>query len=156
MDACCSLNPAIDIGQIEGSFTQGMGLYTTEELKYSPEGVLYSRGPDDYKIPTITDVPEEFNVSLLPSSQTPLTIYSSKGLGESGMFLGSSVFFAIADAVATARRERDIAEDFTVRSPATPERVRMACADRFTEMKQTPKVTCVSRGCMRYRPFPGP
>lgn len=55
-----------------------MGLYTTEELKYSPEGVLYSRGPDEYKIPTITDVPEEFNVSLLPSSQTPLTIYSSK------------------------------------------------------------------------------
>uniref|UniRef100_A0A9L0JKC9 aldehyde oxidase n=1 Tax=Equus asinus TaxID=9793 RepID=A0A9L0JKC9_EQUAS len=139
MDACCSLNPAIDIGQIEGSFTQGMGLYTTEEeLKYSPEGVLYSRGPDDYKIPTITDVPEEFNVSLLPSSQTPLTIYSSKGLGESGMFLGSSVFFAIADAVATARRERDIAEDFTVRSPATPERVRMACADRFTEMSLSP------------------
>ncbi|XP_014640209.1 PREDICTED: aldehyde oxidase 2 [Ceratotherium simum simum] len=78
MDACCSLNPAIDIGQIEGSFIQGMGLYTTEELKYSPEGVLYSRGPDEYKIPTITDVPEEFNVSLLPSSQTPLTIYSSK------------------------------------------------------------------------------
>ncbi|XP_045415180.1 aldehyde oxidase 2 [Lemur catta] len=134
MDACCSLNPAIDIGQIEGSFIQGMGLYTTEELKYSPEGVLYSRSPDEYKIPAITDVPEEFNVSLLPSSQTPLTIYSSKGLGESGMFLGSSVFFAIADAVATVRTERDIAEDFTVQSPATPEWVRMACADRFTEM----------------------
>ncbi|KAI4574829.1 hypothetical protein MJT46_004108 [Ovis ammon polii x Ovis aries] len=134
MDACCSLNPAIDIGQIEGAFIQGMGLYTTEELKYSPEGVLYSRGPDEYKIPTISDVPEEFNVSLLPSSQTPLTIYSSKGLGESGMFLGSSVFFAITDAVAAARKERDIAEDFTVKSPATPEWVRMACADRFTEM----------------------
>ncbi|XP_017506713.3 aldehyde oxidase 2 [Manis javanica] len=134
MDACCSLNPAIDIGQIEGSFIQGMGLYTTEELKYSPEGVLYSRGPDEYKIPTITDVPKQFNVSLLPSSQTPLTIYSSKGLGESGMFLGSSVFFAITDAVAAARRERDIPEDFTATSPATPEWVRMACADRFTEM----------------------
>nr|KAF6336124.1 hypothetical protein mMyoMyo1_000773 [Myotis myotis] len=134
MDACCSLNPAIDIGQVEGAFIQGMGLYTTEELKYSPEGVLYSRGPDDYKIPTITDVPEEFNVSLLPASQTPVNIYSSKGLGESGMFLGSSVFFAITDAVAAARRERDIAEDFTVESPATPEWVRMACADRFTEM----------------------
>ncbi|NP_001041597.1 aldehyde oxidase 2 [Canis lupus familiaris] len=134
MDAGCSLNPAIDIGQVEGSFIQGMGLYTTEELKYSPEGVLYSRGPDEYKIPTITDIPEEFNVSLLPSSQTPLTIYSSKGLGESGMFLGSSVFFAITDAVAAARRERDIAEDFTVKSPATPEWIRMACADRFTEM----------------------
>lgn len=50
------------------------------------------------------------------------------------MFLGSSVFFAITDAVAAARRERDIAEDFTVKSPATPEWVRMACADRFTEM----------------------
>ncbi|XP_037705295.1 aldehyde oxidase 2 isoform X3 [Choloepus didactylus] len=134
MDACCSLNPAIDIGQIEGAFIQGMGLYTTEELKYSPEGVLYSRGPDEYKIPTSTDVPEEFNVSLLPSTQTPLTIYSSKGLGESGMFLGSSVFFAIADAVAAVRRERDTAEDFTARSPATPEQVRMACVDRFTEM----------------------
>nr|XP_045004300.1 aldehyde oxidase 2 [Jaculus jaculus] len=134
MDACCSLNPAIDIGQIEGSFIQGMGLYTTEELQYSPEGVLYTRSPDEYKIPTITDVPEQFNVSLLPSSQTPLTIYSSKGLGESGMFLGSSVFFAITDAVAAARRERGLAEDFTVRSPATPEWVRMACADRFTDM----------------------
>ncbi|XP_047400596.1 aldehyde oxidase 2 isoform X3 [Sciurus carolinensis] len=134
MDACCSLNPAIDIGQIEGAFIQGMGLYTTEELQYSPEGVLYSRSSDEYKIPTITDIPEEFNVSLLPSSQTPLTIYSSKGLGESGMFLGSSVFFAIADAVAAARRERNAAEDFTVKSPATPEQVRMACADRFTEM----------------------
>ncbi|XP_048200158.1 aldehyde oxidase 2 [Perognathus longimembris pacificus] len=134
MDACCSLNPAIDIGQIEGSFIQGMGLYTTEELHYSPEGVLYSRSPDEYKIPTITDVPEQFNVSLLPSSQTPLTIYSSKGLGESGMFLGSSVFFAIGDAVAAARRQRDITADFTVKSPATPERVRMACTDWFTEM----------------------
>ncbi|XP_012594522.2 aldehyde oxidase 2 isoform X1 [Microcebus murinus] len=134
MDACCSLNPAIDIGQIEGSFIQGMGLYTTEELKYSPEGVLHSRSPDEYKIPTITDVPEEFNVSLLPSSQTPITIYSSKGLGESGMFLGSSVFFAIADAVAAVRTERDLADNFTVHSPATPAWVRMACADRFTEM----------------------
>ncbi|XP_057602270.1 aldehyde oxidase 2 isoform X2 [Hippopotamus amphibius kiboko] len=134
MDACSSLNPAIDIGQVEGSFIQGMGLYTTEELKYSPEGVLYSRGPDEYRIPTISDVPEEFNVSLLSPSQTPLTIYSSKGLGESGMFLGSSVFFAITDAVAAARRERDTAEDFTVKSPATPEWVRMACADRFTKM----------------------
>ncbi|KAM9249001.1 LOW QUALITY PROTEIN: aldehyde oxidase 2-like [Dugong dugon] len=133
MDACYSLNPAIDIGQIEGAFIQGMGLYTTEELKYSPEGVLYSQGPDEYKIPTITDIPEEFNVSLLPSSQTSLTLYSSKGLGESGMFLGSSVFFAIADAVATAHRERDIAMDFIVRSPATPEWV-MACADQFTEI----------------------
>ncbi|XP_021573473.1 aldehyde oxidase 2 [Carlito syrichta] len=138
MDTSCSLNPAIDIGQIEGAFVQGMGLYTTEELKYSPEGILHSRGPDEYKIPAAADIPEEFNVSLLPSSQNPLSIYSSKGLGESGMFLGSSVFFAIADAVASVHRERDTGEDFTVHSPATPERVRMACADRFTEMNLFP------------------
>uniref|UniRef100_A0A4W2IRX1 Aldehyde oxidase 2 n=1 Tax=Bos indicus x Bos taurus TaxID=30522 RepID=A0A4W2IRX1_BOBOX len=147
MDACCSLNPAIDIGQIEGAFIQGMGLYTTEELKYSPEGVLYSRGPDEYKIPTISDVPEEFNVSLLPSSQTPLTIYSSKGLGESGMFLGSSVFFAITDAVAAARKERDIAEDFTVKSPATPEWVRMACMIKI--ITQIPFSICSNLNFMK-------
>ncbi|XP_063114788.1 aldehyde oxidase 2 isoform X1 [Cavia porcellus] len=136
MDAGCSLNPALDIGQVEGAFLQGAGLYTTEELHYSPEGALLSGGPEEYKIPTAADVPEKLNVTLLPSAQaqTGLTIYSSKGLGESGMFLGSSVFFAIQDAVAAARRDRGLAEDFTVRSPATPEQIRMACEDRFTEM----------------------
>ncbi|XP_013367307.1 PREDICTED: aldehyde oxidase 2 isoform X1 [Chinchilla lanigera] len=134
MDAGCSLNPALDVGQVEGAFLQGAGLYTSEELHYSPEGALLSRGPAEYKIPTAADVPEELNVTLLPSSQTQLTLYSSKGLGESGMFLGSSVFFAISDAVTAARRDRGLAEDCTVRSPATPERVRMACQDRFTEM----------------------
>lgn len=54
-----------------------MGFYTTEELKYSPEGVLYSRGPDDYKIPTVTEIPEEFNVTLV-RSRNPIAIYSSK------------------------------------------------------------------------------
>ena len=54
-----------------------MGLYTTEELKYSPEGVLYSRGPDDYKIPTVTEIPKEFYVTLV-RSQNPIAIYSSK------------------------------------------------------------------------------
>ncbi|XP_068924923.1 aldehyde oxidase 2-like [Petaurus breviceps papuanus] len=134
MDASCSINPAIDIGQIEGSFVQGLGLYTIEELKYSPEGVLHSQGPDEYKIPTVTDIPEELNVSLLTSSENPMAIYSSKGLGESGMFLGCSVFFAISDAVTAARKERGLMEDFVLNSPATPERIRMACADKFTEM----------------------
>ncbi|XP_021105460.1 aldehyde oxidase 2-like isoform X2 [Heterocephalus glaber] len=144
MDTGCSLNPAIDIGQVEGAFLQGAGLYTSEELHYSPEGALLSRGPGphEYKVPTVADVPEELNVTLLPSApeRTQLSIYSSKGLGESGMFLGSSVFFAISDAVAAAHRDRGLVEDFTVRSPATPERVRMACEDRFTEMipRETP------------------
>ncbi|XP_074173448.1 aldehyde oxidase 4-like [Rhinolophus sinicus] len=133
MDAAFSINPAVDIGQVEGGFIQGMGLYTTEELKYSPEGVLYSRGTNDYKIPAVAEIPEEFYVTLV-HSQNPIAIYSSKGLGEAGMFLGSSVFFAIQDAVTAARRERGLTTTFTLNSPATPELIRMNCMDQFTEM----------------------
>ncbi|XP_059558677.1 aldehyde oxidase 4-like [Myotis daubentonii] len=133
MDAAFSINPALDIGQIEGAFIQGMGLYTTEELKYSPEGVLYSRGPDDYQIPTVTEIPEEFYVTLV-RSRNPIAIYSSKGLGEAAMFMGNSVLFAIHDAVAAARRERGLTNNFTLNSPVTPEEIRMACADQFTDM----------------------
>ncbi|XP_038171243.1 aldehyde oxidase 4 isoform X1 [Arvicola amphibius] len=133
MDAAFSINPALDIGQVEGAFIQGMGLYTIEELKYSPEGVLHSRGPDDYKIPTVTEIPEELNVSLV-HSRNPIAIYSSKGLGEAGMFLGSSVLFAIYDAVTAARRERGMSDTFPMNSPATPEVIRMSCTDQFTDM----------------------
>lgn len=63
--------------QVEGAFIQGMGFYTIEELKYSPKGVLYSRGPDDYKIPTVTEIPEEFYVTMV-RSRNPIAIYSSK------------------------------------------------------------------------------
>ncbi|GAB1284988.1 Aldehyde oxidase 4 [Apodemus speciosus] len=133
VDAAFSINPALDIGQIEGAFIQGMGFYTTEELKYSPKGVLYSRGPDDYKIPTVTEIPEEFYVTLV-RSRNPIAIYSSKGLGEAGMFLGSSVLFAIYDAVIAARKERGLRDIFPLNSPATPEVIRMACTDQFTDM----------------------
>ncbi|XP_066134993.1 aldehyde oxidase [Saccopteryx bilineata] len=134
MDAGYSINPALDIGQVEGAFIQGMGLYTTEELHYSPQGVLYTRGPNQYKIPTIRDTPTEFHVSFLPPSENSNTLYSSKGLGESGMFLGCSVFFAIHDAVKAARQERGLSGPFTLNSPLTPERIRMACEDKFTKM----------------------
>ncbi|XP_014399974.1 PREDICTED: aldehyde oxidase 4-like, partial [Myotis brandtii] len=133
MDAAFSINPALDIGQIEGAFIQGMGFYTIEELKYSPGGVLYSRGPEDYTIPTVTEIPEEFYVTMVPS-RNPIAIYSSKGLGEAAMFMGNSVLFAIHDAVAAARRERGLTNTFILNSPATPEEIRMACADQFTDM----------------------
>lgn len=64
--------------KIEGAFIQGIGLYTMEELKYSSEGVLYTRGPDQYKIPAVCDIPEQFSVSLLSPSQNPYAIYASK------------------------------------------------------------------------------
>uniref|UniRef100_A0A8C0N417 Aldehyde oxidase n=1 Tax=Canis lupus familiaris TaxID=9615 RepID=A0A8C0N417_CANLF len=128
-----SVNKNIDMFSIEGAFIQGMGFYTIEELKYSPEGVLYSRSPDDYKIPTVTEIPEEIRVTLV-HSRNPIAIYSSKGLGESGMFLGSSVLFAIYDAVTAARKERGLTKTFSLNSPATPEWIRMTCVDQFTDM----------------------
>ncbi|KAG9473347.1 hypothetical protein GDO78_016492 [Eleutherodactylus coqui] len=137
IDTGCSINPAVDVGQIEGAFVQGIGLYTTEELKYSPEGELLTKGPGEYKIPSVYDIPKEFNVSLLPSSQNPYAIYSSKGIGESAVFLGSAVYFAIKDAVLSARKQRGLSNIFKLNSPATPEKIRMACGDKFTEMVTT-------------------
>lgn len=78
MDLGESLNPAIDIGQIEGAFIQGYGLFTLEEIVYSPTGILYSRGPGMYKIPGFADIPHEFNVSLLKGAPNPRAVYSSK------------------------------------------------------------------------------
>lgn len=63
---------------MEGAFIQGMGLYTSEELKYGPQGALYTRGPDQYKIPAVCDVPAELHVFFLPPSKNSNTLYSSK------------------------------------------------------------------------------
>lgn len=78
MDLGESLNPAIDIGQVEGAFVQGYGLFTLEEIIYSPTGTLFSRGPGAYKLPGFTDIPQEFNVSLLKGASNPRAVYSSK------------------------------------------------------------------------------
>uniref|UniRef100_A0A672MZ23 Aldehyde oxidase 1 n=1 Tax=Sinocyclocheilus grahami TaxID=75366 RepID=A0A672MZ23_SINGR len=129
-----SINPSIDIGQIEGAFMQGLGLYTMEELKFSPSGVLYTRGPGQYKIPSFCDVPLKFNIYLLAGSSNPHAIYSSKGIGEPTVFLGSCVFFAIKDAVTAARKDADLTGPFQLNSPATPERACLACATHFTKM----------------------
>ncbi|KAM6307643.1 LOW QUALITY PROTEIN: aldehyde oxidase-like [Aegotheles albertisi] len=134
MDIGCSINPAVDIGQIEGAFVQGIGLYTMEELKYSPEGVLCTQGPDQYKIPAVCDIPEQFSVSLLSPSQNPYAIYASKGIGEAGFFLGCSVFLALRDAVTSVRNERGLKKTFALNSPLTAEQIRAGCADDFTEM----------------------
>ena len=78
MDLGDSLNPAIDVGQVEGGFIQGYGLFTLEEMVYSPTGTVYSRGPGAYKIPGFTDIPIEFNVSLLKGAPNKHAVYSSK------------------------------------------------------------------------------
>lgn len=136
MDVGSSLNPAIDIGQIEGAFMQGYGLFTLEEMIYSPNGTMFSRGPGVYKLPGFADIPAEFNVSLLTGSPNPRAVYSSKAVGEPPLFLAASVFFAIKHAIESARRERNLDPHFNLISPATSARIRMACEDQFTKMIQ--------------------
>ncbi|XP_019698850.2 xanthine dehydrogenase [Harpegnathos saltator] len=132
MDLGESLNPAIDIGQVEGGFIQGYGLFTLEEMIYSPTGVLFSRGPGAYKLPGFTDIPKEFNVSLLKGASNPRAVYSSKAVGEPPLFLASSAFFAIKEAVKAAREDMNINGYFRLDAPATSARIRNACIDNLT------------------------
>ncbi|CAH2247060.1 jg23904 [Pararge aegeria aegeria] len=133
MDLGESLNPAIDIGQIEGAFIQGYGFYTMEEMLFSPTGEVLSRGPGTYKIPGFSDIPKEFNVSLLKGAPNPRAVYSSKAVGEPPLFLAASVFFAIKEAIKSARKDAGFYSDFTLEVPATCARIRMACEDHITE-----------------------
>jgi xanthine dehydrogenase large subunit len=114
-----SINPAIDVGQIEGAFVQGMGWLTTEELVYDDKGRLLTHAPSTYKIPVASDVPEDFRVALFAGSNREDTIYHSKAVGEPPLMLGISVFAAIADAVHSVNPGKPVALD----APATPEAI---------------------------------
>ncbi|KAI9739660.1 MAG: hypothetical protein M1834_006378 [Cirrosporium novae-zelandiae] len=131
MDIGRSINPAIDYGQIEGAFIQGQGLYTIEESLWTQNGELSTRGPGTYKIPGFSDIPQEFNVTFLQgvSWQHLRSIQSSKGIGEPPLFLGCSVFFALREALRSARKDNGIEEPLVLQSPATAERLRLAVGD---------------------------
>ncbi|PWY76083.1 xanthine dehydrogenase [Aspergillus sclerotioniger CBS 115572] len=141
MDIGRSINPAIDYGQIEGAFIQGQGLFTMEETLWTRDGILATRGPGNYKIPGFSDIPQEFNVSFLQGVEWGhlRSIQSSKGIGEPPLFLGSTVLFAIRDAVRGVRRENGVdnwgegGEGFVLDSPATVERVRLAVGDEIVK-----------------------
>uniref|UniRef100_A0A4W4HCN9 Xanthine dehydrogenase/oxidase n=1 Tax=Electrophorus electricus TaxID=8005 RepID=A0A4W4HCN9_ELEEL len=139
MDVGKSLNPALDIGQVEGAFMQGVGLFTLEELRYSSQGYLYTRGPGMYKIPAFGDIPTELKVSLLRDAPNEKAIFSSKAVGEPPLFLAASVFYAIKDAITAARAESGLIGPFRLDSPATPERIRNACEDKFTKLCPPPE-----------------
>ena len=121
-----SLNPAIDIGQIEGGFVQGMGWLTTEELVFDAGGRLMTHAPSTYKIPTAFDVPEDFRVQLRASpGNIEDTVYKSKAVGEPPVMLASSVYCAIFDAVASLGPGQVPA----LNAPATPEEILRAIND---------------------------
>jgi xanthine dehydrogenase large subunit len=114
-----SLNPAVDIGQIEGGFVQGMGWLTTEELVFHKDGRLLSHAPSTYKIPCASDAPEHFKITLWDGANREDTIYRSKAVGEPPLMLAISVFAAIADAVHSVNPSVPVPLD----APATPEAI---------------------------------
>lgn len=126
-DCGASLNPAIDLGQIEGAFVQGMGWLTCEELWWDGKGRLRTIGPSTYKIPGSRDVPREFNVQLLGNApNAEETVYRSKAVGEPPLMLAVSVWLAIRDAVASCGAP-GLAPQLI--APATPENILAAIDD---------------------------
>jgi xanthine dehydrogenase large subunit len=122
-DVGTSLNPAIDIGQIEGGFVQGMGWLTTEELVFDDEGRLRTHAPSTYKIPCASDVPEDFRVALYASKGNKAdTIYRSKAVGEPPLMLPISVWCAVMNAIASLKPGVVPKLD----APATPEAIMRA------------------------------
>ncbi|UVW29581.1 xanthine dehydrogenase molybdopterin binding subunit [Massilia sp. H6] len=124
-DAGNSLNPAIDIGQVEGAFIQGMGWLTTEELWWNPSGKLMTHAPSTYKIPGISDCPEDFRVRLFKNRNVEDSIHRSKAVGEPPLLLPFSVFFAIRDAISAVGEH---ALNPPLNAPATCEEILRALA----------------------------
>ena len=128
-----SINPALDIGQIEGAFIQGMGWLTTEDLQWKDNGELASCGPATYKIPAIGDTPAEFNVELFDSANPEASVFRSKAVGEPPFMLSVSVWSAIRDALASINDYRYMP---ALDTPATPERVLLAVEDALQWQRQ--------------------
>ncbi|MEO6520768.1 MAG: molybdopterin cofactor-binding domain-containing protein [Mucilaginibacter sp.] len=134
-----SMNPALDVGQVEGAFVQGIGYVLTEKLAYEPEGPdagrLNTLNTWTYKPPATSTIPLEMNVHLFPRNnpdvvnipQSPSDIMSAKEVGEPPLVLAASVFFAIKAAVRASRIERKLSGLFKMDSPATVQEVREAC-----------------------------
>ncbi|MFP5422220.1 MAG: xanthine dehydrogenase molybdopterin binding subunit [Gammaproteobacteria bacterium] len=135
-DVGASLNPAIDIGQVEGAFVQGMGWLTMEELVWNGKGKLMTNGPASYKIPAIADMPLDLRVNLVENRKNPEdTVFHSKAVGEPPFMLGIAVWCAIKDAVASLA---DYRVQPQIDAPATPERVLWG-VEQMKKLQQTAK-----------------
>jgi len=146
VDVGQSINPAIDLGQIEGAFVQGVGYTTIEELVWGdnqhpwvkPQGRLFSNGPGAYKIPSADDIPQDFRVTFMKDTPDKkheiIAVQSSKAVGEPPLLLGMSAYFAIREAIISSRRQSGLTGYYPMDSPLTSERIRMACVDQFTNL----------------------
>ena len=124
-DVGASLNPAIDIGQVEGGYLQGAGWLTMEELVWNAKGKLLTSGPASYKIPAVADMPLDLRVKLVENRKNPEdTVFHSKAVGEPPFMLGIAAWCAIKDAVASLA---DYRVQPAIDAPATPERVLWGC-----------------------------
>jgi len=129
-DAGDSINPVIDIGQIEGAFIMALGHYLTEEVVYDNHtGRLLTRGTWDYHPPCSQDIPLNFNVTLLSKSPNPASgsILGSKATAEPPVMLASSVYLAVRDCIAAARADRGWTDWFDLPTPASTQNVQLAC-----------------------------
>ncbi|XP_062598637.1 xanthine dehydrogenase/oxidase-like [Saccostrea cucullata] len=140
MDVGKSLNPGIDVGQIEGAFLQGYGMVALEEWKMKSNGEIECTGPSNYSLPYVRNLPNDFNVTLLSDCPNKQAVYSSKGIGEPPLLLAITVQKAIRSAVLASRRDAGLTEYVQLDCPVTSTKVLKACSvgvgDRRTESLQ--------------------
>ena len=123
-DAGKPINPALEIGQIEGGFVQGQGWLTIEELKWKSNGQITTFSPSTYKIPAVSDMPRKFNVEIYKDGiNKEKVVNKAKTTGEPPLMLAMSVFYAIKDAIASVDNYRKIP---ILDAPATPEKILMS------------------------------
>jgi xanthine dehydrogenase molybdopterin binding subunit len=127
-----SINPGIDLGQVEGGFIQGLGWVTTEEVKWDAKGNLLNHSPDTYKIPSIHDIPEDFRVKLLTGVPNPKAIRKSKAVAEPPLMLAFSTWLAIKDAISSVA-EHEIEPEFKL--PATNEVILLSIENLKKKLK---------------------
>jgi xanthine dehydrogenase molybdopterin binding subunit len=127
-----SINPGIDIGQVEGGYVQGLGWCTTEEVKWTDKGHLLNHSPDTYKIPSVQDIPADFRTTLLQSAPNPNAIRKSKAVAEPPFMLAFATWLAIKDAVSAVADHR-LEPEF--RLPATNEVILLSIEELRMRMK---------------------
>ena len=120
-DAGKAINPALELGQIEGGFVQGQGWLTMEEVNWNPNGKITTVSPSTYKIPAVSDMPKKFNVEIFQKGKNKENVVNkAKTTGEPPLMLAMSVFYAIKDAVASVGKYKKIP---MLDAPATPEKI---------------------------------